>query len=132
MSTRSSISIKNSDGTFTGICCHFDGYPSGNGKILLEHYTEEAKVQELIALGDLSSLGAQVKPSSPEHRYGNREPGVTVAYHRDRGEDFEDTAPITSCNWPIKEIKFAYNYLFCDGVWRMNGALLTAEIVAED
>ena len=60
MSTRSRIGILNDDGTVDSIYCHFDGYISNNGKILQEHYTDPAKMAELIALGDISSLAAEI------------------------------------------------------------------------
>ena len=77
MSTRSRIAIENQDGTVTSIYCHFDGYLSGVGKLLKEYYTTQPKVQALIELGDISSL--DMTPTS------------TIAYHRDRGEDFNQS-----------------------------------------
>ncbi|HKM41808.1 MAG TPA: hypothetical protein VJY43_04490, partial [Methanocorpusculum sp.] len=72
MSTRSYILIENIDGTFSGIYCHFDGYPKGVGATLLDSYRTEAKIRKLIALGNLSSLG-----SSPE---------TSVVHHYDLGD----------------------------------------------
>lgn len=57
MSTRSIICKKNSDGTYTGIYCHWDGYVENNGRILNDNYTTEESIDRLLALGDLSSLG---------------------------------------------------------------------------
>lgn len=57
MSTRSIICKKNSDGTYTGIYCHWDGYVGNNGRILNDNYTTEESIDRLLALGDLSSLG---------------------------------------------------------------------------
>ena len=73
MSTRSRIAIENQDGTVQSIYCHFDGYISGVGKTLFNHYDRE-KLEKLIELGDISSLDESTED--------------TVAYHRDRGEDF--------------------------------------------
>jgi hypothetical protein len=74
MSTRSRIAIEKQDGTVESIYCHFDGYLSNNGEKLQNHYSTREKMEKLIELGDISSLG-----NTPEE---------TVAYHRDRGEDF--------------------------------------------
>jgi len=63
MGTRSTIAIRNTDGTFEAIYCHWDGYLSHNGRILEENYTTEEKVRELIALGDISSQGKKLAPS---------------------------------------------------------------------
>jgi len=85
MATRSRIAIENEDGTVTSIYCHFDGYVEHNGMILQEHYNERSKVEALIALGDLSYLDANIEPTG-KHTFNDPEEGVTVAYHRDRGE----------------------------------------------
>jgi hypothetical protein len=78
MATRSRIAIENQDGTVTSIYCHFDGYLEHNGKILQNYFTNREKVEQLIALGDLSCLGEDIEEGSPD----------TIAYARDRGEDF--------------------------------------------
>ena len=73
MATRSRIAIEKQDGTVTSIYCHFDGYISGNGETLQTNYSNREKVEQLIALGDISSLESDIDE--------------TIAYHRDRGED---------------------------------------------
>lgn len=90
MSTRSHIGIRNEDGTLDVIYCHWDGYPSYNGAILLHHYQDPEKIRELIALGDISSLGAVVHPTDT-HSFDSPQEGVVVAYGRDRQEDGIDT-----------------------------------------
>lgn len=51
MSTRSLIAIKQTDGTVKSIYCHWDGYVSHNGRLLIEHYATPEAVEELLALG---------------------------------------------------------------------------------
>jgi hypothetical protein len=89
MATRSRIAIENSDKSVSSIYCHSDGYPEGVGQKLMSFYQDRNKVEELIALGDLSYLEARTAPTPgvPHSFDGERERGVTVAYHRDRGED---------------------------------------------
>ena len=91
MSTRGGIGIINSDGTITGIYCHWDNYISNNGKILFEHYNDSSKVKELMALGDLSSLGEEI---GQKHNWNNRDEycfkdgsSWCNAYGRDREEE---------------------------------------------
>lgn len=84
MATRSRIGIELEDGTVKSVYCHWDGCLSNNGKILLECYDRD-KTLDLVKLGDLSSLGDQVDPTGP-HSFASPQSGVTVAYHRDRGE----------------------------------------------
>jgi len=68
MATRSLIALDNT-GVFTSIYCHWDGYLSGVGRCLLENYTDINDVEELLDLGDLSTLGyhpTECKPFSKE------------------------------------------------------------------
>lgn len=117
MGTRSTIAIQNVDGTVTGIYCHWDGYLSNNGRILEENYTTEEAVRELIALGDLSSLGETV---GTKHDFDRAPDGECNAYGRDRGEKNVDA--VTCHDW----IDFLnghgqeYDYLFVPGTgWRV-------------
>ena len=112
MGTRSTIWIKNEDNSYSGIYCHWDGYPSNNGKILLQNYQDEAKIRTLISLGDASVLDA--KCDKPEgHSYEAPTKGYTVFYHRDRGEDFNSSTAKTEEDTKQEE----YSYLFKDGKW---------------
>ena len=87
MSTRSRIGILNPDGSTRTIYCHSDGYPEHQLPILTQHYSSIEKVEELLNLGDISSLGERIAPNlEEEHTFKDRVKGVTVAYHRDRGE----------------------------------------------
>ena len=56
MATRSLISIKHKDNTYSGVYCHWDGGPDHNGKILTKDYQARSKVVDLIDGGDMSSL----------------------------------------------------------------------------
>ena len=60
MSTRSVIGITDRDGNGQLIFCFFDGYPDGVGLTLLQHWQDEPKVRELMALGDLSILNSEI------------------------------------------------------------------------
>lgn len=126
MGTRSFIIVANPKGDFTGAYCHWDGYPSHNGRMLLEHYSTKGKARELVRLGTLSSLDVRAKPINPAaHSYNNKEEGTTVAYHRDRGEAWENTKPEQS-GMLLHLLDFArecwceYVYLFWNGHWSYN------------
>ena len=87
MATRSNIGILNTDGSITSIYCHWDGYPQHHMPLLEGHYNTEEKVRELLALGSISDLGPRLNPSPDSgHTFDHPEKGVTIAYHRDRGE----------------------------------------------
>ncbi len=56
MATRSRIGMVKSDGKIVSVYCHWDGYPSHVGKLLLEDYNTLEKVAELLSHGSISSL----------------------------------------------------------------------------
>ena len=72
MATRSAIGYKLPTGEVRGIYCHWDGYVENNGKILQEHYQAAYKIAQMVELGDMSSLAAEIADC--------------VYYGRDRGE----------------------------------------------
>jgi hypothetical protein len=85
MATRSFISIKHKDNTYSGVYCHWDGYVENNGKILKEDYQDRVKVVELIDGGDISSLKTQTTWESTykDDSYTNtREPQPLYYYER--------------------------------------------------
>jgi hypothetical protein len=120
MSTRSRIAIETESGIVKSIYCHFDGYVSGVGKMLYNHYDKE-KLEKLIELGDISSLGESIEN--------------TVAYHRDRGEDLHSTDYLNieglfgNCFRSGEE--YAY-YLNKDGVWLMYTFQNTIKILKDE
>lgn len=104
MSTRSNIVQKVRDDLWRVIYVHSDGYLSGLGQMLFTNYQTNEKVTELVDLGDLSSVdevpgekhpfGIPGEWNSPEHRAHEERFGyMTRAYHRDRGEEWEDVKP---------------------------------------
>lgn len=56
MGTRSRIACRQTNGTIRSIYCHWDGYPNGVGKMLLEHYSDYATMTRLLNRGDRSAL----------------------------------------------------------------------------
>lgn len=150
MSTRSRIGIireKPEGGTpiVESIYCHFDGYPEGVGQMLLDNWTDEAKVNELIGLGDISSLGSVIgekhdfdshHPSllfddsvSEEERrrleeespYGK---GWTLAYRRDRGEKDVDSVVHPIDEFPNYGQEAEYVFDPEEGLWRVRSETL--------
>lgn len=146
MGTRSTISLKTGK-TVRTIYCHWDGYPSFNGQILLDHYQKRKKISELIKLGDLSSLGQHVKPedagtgtvhvwkdgkyvevpATEPHSYENKWHGVTCAYHRDRGEDLSEARLYQGTPYEGE----AYDYMFKDGKWFVKNCYVQEETWVE-
>ena len=118
MATRSRIAIEHQDGTVTSIYCHFDGYLEHNGKILQNHFQDREKVEQLIALGDLSSLYESIEN--------------TIAYHRDRGEDhcYQTHSRVEA----LFEMDSSVSYIYCltkDDIWLVSQHGLEAENLKE-
>ncbi|WP_152598142.1 hypothetical protein [Bifidobacterium cuniculi] len=53
------IGIEYADGTIRSVYCHNDGYPEGVGRILVENYKTVERVEAVMKLGALSSLGRE-------------------------------------------------------------------------
>jgi len=108
MATRSFIGKLNGDGSISGVYCHYDGYPDGVGMTLQEHYLSPEKVDELLALGDLSSLNPGLE--------------TTVAYHRDRGDELLPPKVYTDVEQLVKssfsDIGAEWAYVFHYDGWR--------------
>lgn len=56
MSTRSMIAIQDADGACYAIYCHFDGYVSHMGDMLVRHFNSDEKAADLVNEGELRSL----------------------------------------------------------------------------
>lgn len=100
MATRSRIGIKNPDGTIVSVYCHWDGYLSNNGKILLNHYNDEDKIYDLITRGDLSFLEEDVNKCKFYQDNNRAIAHKTEDEYYDNGESF--------------------NYLYKNGKWYYN------------
>ena len=103
MSTNASIAIQRKDGTRTAIYLHWDGYVENAGVILQLAYNTAEKVEELLKLGDLSSLGYYTEPTDEKHDFENPQPHICVAYHRDRGEAYKQTDSQQQFNYLYNE-----------------------------
>ena len=116
MSTHATMSYFDEDTKkYHSIYSHWDGGLEWVGKVLKEHYSSLDKVKELIALGSISSLGARVAPIG-KHSFDEPEKGTTVAYHRDRGDEWADVEPLVTARLK-KADRQEFNYLFLNGEW---------------
>lgn len=131
MATRSFIGMLE-NGVLRGIYCHWDGYPSNNGRILVNHYTDVNKIKSLIELGSLSGLDENINPITENHSWSNPEKNVCIAYHRDRGEELtiEEFTNLKDLKEYATWIDYIYIYMnekwYC-GYFNCNDLLL-AEI----
>lgn len=122
MATRCMIVVrmpKQSIIEYTGIYCHNDGDPKEAGKVLLEHYNDWQRAYNLACLGGISRLGARMAPNKGEsHSFDKPAPGVTVAYHRDRGDGKEPRRCFGASVDKIAKVYFGIEYLYVyNGEW---------------
>lgn len=118
MATRSFIGKRLLDGSVQGAYCHWDGYPEGVGATLKEHYTDPAKVDALLALGDISALGEEI---GERQDFDHPNPLWTVAYHRDRGEELEPNTVYATVRDMLRDASDDFGaehaYVFESGAW---------------
>lgn len=128
MATRSTIAIEYADGTIGKIYCHWDGYLDHNGRILADHYSDPFKLQQLIDLGDVSSLRPEIgeqhafsrlDTSMPEDEYERLYGNMTTFYGRDRGESGCEARNYDSFDdYLVNSQMEEYNYVLRrDGRW---------------
>lgn len=117
MATRSAIGVMHGD-KCKAVYCHWDGYLDHNGRILLEHYSDSAKANHLVALGDISSLRSEVViPEGVEHSFDKPSENVTIFYGRDRGEEGTAYKVFHNDKELFAGIDGEYFYVMKDGVW---------------
>lgn len=128
MGTRSRIAVMHGD-VCKSVYCHWDGYYDHNGRILLDYY-DSAKANQLVALGDMSSLRSQIGekhafsqfdlPADEVEAFKALTENWCTFYGRDRGE--------SGTEWKVAHsfIEFMdqcencdaeYFYVMKDGVW---------------
>lgn len=115
MGTNATLVVQLADGNYKVSSVNYDGYPSYALRMLREHYNDYDKAVELINLGALSILAESIE--CPEgHCFNTPVDGHTIAYGRDRGEDWHLVKPRILSFLP-KKIGTDYRYVFKDGEW---------------
>jgi hypothetical protein len=128
MGTRSRIGVMHGD-KVKSIYCHWDGYLDFNGRILQEHY-DSAKANHLVALGDLSSLRANIGekhafsqfelPADEVEAFKALTEDMCTFYGRDRGEkgvEFKVAQTFAEFLGQAEGCGAEYYYIMKDGVW---------------
>lgn len=118
MATRSTIALEFADGTVQQIYCHWDGYLSNNGQILLQHYKDPFKVRDLIDGGAVSSLGREIGEKQDFDKRETHNENWTLFYARDRGEDLVKHSYKDYADYKARAQSEEYNYILrTDGKW---------------
>jgi len=121
MGTRSAIGIKHGD-VVKAVYCHWDGYLEHNGLILARFYTDSVKVNKLISMGDISSLGASIGEEQDFNAYrevDTLEETWCKFYKRDRGEENVDHRTFANEQDFLENFNAGeeFHYLFDNGRW---------------
>lgn len=118
MATRSTIALEFADGTVEQVYCHWDGYLSNNGQILLRHYSDPFKLQRLIDLGAISSLGPEIGEKQDFDKRETQNDNWSLIYARDRGEDLVKHRFKDYADYKANAQSEEYNYILrTDGKW---------------
>jgi hypothetical protein len=118
MATRSTIALEFADGTVEQVYCHWDGYLEHNGQILLKHYSDPFKLQRLIDLGAISSLGPEIGEKQDFDKRDTQNDNWSLIYARDRGEDLVKHKFKDYADYKANAQSEEYNYILrTDGKW---------------
>ena len=118
MATRSNIAYKTAEGKIRSVYCHWDGYPAHNGEMLRRYYTDQSKIEALIELGSISSLGAELGEKQDFDDRSTQKDDWTLVYHRDRGEQLVISEYDDIPSW-IDDME-EYAYLWNGKEWIVN------------
>ena len=149
MGTRSRIGVMHGD-KCKSVYCHWDGYLSHNGRILLENY-DSPKANHLVALGDLSSLGKVIGEAHPFSKFDiekdnpdfdkltalyelSEKEDWTTFYGRDRGEsntEFQVDEDFVSFLERCDNCCAEYYYIMKDGVWYCGTTYSSGELAGK-
>ena len=138
MGTRSRIGVMHGDNV-KSVYCHWDGYLQHNGAILQEHY-DSVKANQLVALGDLSSLRPEIGEKHAFSQFELRAEEVAgfklltenmcTFYGRDRGETGTEWKTHTNFVDFFAEVEGSWcewYYIMRDGVWYVGNRYETDE-----
>ena len=138
MGTRSRIGVMHGDNV-KSVYCHWDGYLEHNGAILQEHY-DSVKANQLVALGDFSSLRPEIGEKHAFSQFELRAEEVAgfklltenmcTFYGRDRGETGTEWKTHTNFVDFFAEVEGSWcewYYVMRDGVWYVGNCHKTDE-----
>ena len=127
MGTRSRIGVMHGD-VVKSVYCHWNGYLEHNGEILLKHY-DSAKANELVALGDLSSLRPTIgvehafsrfDTEMSEENYDELYGDMCTFYGRDRKETDTEWKVAHTFTEFLEQVENCFGewyYIMRDGTW---------------
>lgn len=107
MSTHARIGYINDNGKYVSCYVHYDGYPAGVGKVLMNHYPNLKLIKLVVEGGDMRSL----EPFQSQIEYYNDPYWITDKVEL-QGEE--------------------YGYVFKEGKWHIFTEKTTTPVVADE
>ncbi len=135
MGTRCVIAKEQSEGSVRTVSCLTDGHPAWTGYVLFHHYQDDEKIDALLDLGCLSSIGPDPLDPLPHRRFAqivarNCERGITddavtrmleekcvVAEGAGRSMNEYDSASLTELREKLSGSDVRFIYLWGEGGW---------------
>ena len=119
MSTNSVVAYLNEDGSVVSSYVHYDGYETGVGMMLLEHYNTDKCARDLAStLGYASSLSETVAESHADR------------VHTDEPETFESMEEFEL--YLMENSHLEFGYLWTGGKWMVSSWTTTIEGFGRD
>ena len=106
MSTNSLVAYQKKDGSIVSSYVHYDGYVTGVGLTLLEHYNTEEKAYAVSTAGYFSSLSENIEES------------LNKSVHKDEKGDYSENREEFE-EYIRRDSGLEYAYLWSDGYWKV-------------
>ena len=113
MSTNSVVAYLRSDGSIVSSYVHYDGYETGVGMTLLEHYNSDERALAVSVGGYYSSLGEDLKES------------LESSVHNDEPEMFDSMEEFEL--YLMENSHLEFGYLWTGGKWMVASWTTTVE-----
>jgi len=106
MSTNSVVGYMREDGSIVSSYVHYDGYETGVGMTLLEHYSTDERALAVSTAGYFSSLGEDMEASLGE------------SVHTEKSDEFDGI--IEFGEWLLENSHLEFGYLWTEGKWMVS------------
>ena len=119
MSTNSVVAYMREDGSIVSSYVHYDGYETGVGGTLLEHYSSDELAEKVASAGYFSSLS------------GDMEASLSDSVHTEKSDEFEGI--IEFGEWLLESSHIEFGYLWSkesdtsEGKWLVSSWTTTVE-----
>jgi len=122
MATTSTIAVVLHNESVIQTYCHYDGYPSHTGKILVENYNSVERAEQLIRKGSIVHLDKYIEPLTTLHNYESRERDVCLFHSPRDSEKDIDVREFSSLVAYLRDTEYKnFDYIFTENKWFVRG-----------